>query len=682
MLKRFFFLLMFFYLFNTILAQQVGPLCTLNSISNSTTIPHTGTLKVLVVLCKFSDDTFDLSPFTDLWPHTLNSMPSWGSNLISSTVQSTYSNPSISGYYKLMSNGLYDVIGDVVFYQPQHNQNYYSIVSGKHLGYLTEEILTAIDQAPYNINFADYDNNSDGYVDMIQICFRFANIYDLDGDGYQGIAGLTGHRGTFGSGTTLFLDGKFISAAKLGSGTFQSGVTDLHGGLPVILHEFGHYLFGESFAGESHLKGIRHFGLMDSGGGSSLMNAYERDILGWIDPVDIESETLDISLTDAFNNGNIYKIKILNSNPVQYYYLEKRQGSNYYENSWKSYNGGPLMSPGAGLLISKTLNPQTSGRALDIECADGKWDWKRSDQVFIYPFAKIKTNRYNGSDELDLFKVPTTNGEQSHPNSLGDSHDFFNIGYNQIFSAKSNPLTNLNITIELISNINETMHINIFYSVSQPTYLQIAPSKPQNLKSVWYSNHPKITWEANVEADISFYKIYKMIEGETGWGHVKTVSHFPAAPSYEWIDIYVNPGGKWDPQYNIHYKISAVDNTDKESIYSDESTIYGSTYYLWKQNNSDVNQTQVKENSLQQNYPNPFNPSTLISYQIPANSLVTLKVFDILGNEVAILVNEWQDAGSYNAQFTTSGKRLASGMYFYTLTAGKFTDTKKLILMK
>jgi len=102
------------------------------------------------------------------------------------------------------------------------------------------------------------------------------------------------------------------------------------------------------------------------------------------------------------------------------------------------------------------------------------------------------------------------------------------------------------------------------------------------------------------------------------------------------------------------------------------------------------------EYSLLQNYPNPFNPSTTINYQILSNSFVTLKVYDVLGNEVATLVNEWKEAGSYNAQFTTSsarsGKQLASGMsskggyasgvYFYTLTAGKFTDTKKFILLK
>jgi len=678
MFKKVLFLMMFLSFVETSLSQQTDEFCQIEQTYVNPTIPHIGSFKTLVVLCKFSDDNFDLSPYTNLWPHTLNSMPDWGSNIISSTVQTSYPNPSISGYYKLMSNGLFNVFGDVVYYQPEHNQDYYSIASGKHIGYLTEEILTAINQAPYNINFADYDNDGDGFVDMIQICFRFANISALDGSTYQGIAGLTGNRETFGSGTTLSFDGKLIKASKWGSGTFQSGVTDLHGGLPVILHEFGHYLFGSSLNGYTHLYGVHHFGLMDGDGGSSLMNAYERDILGWIGPIDIEAETLNISLTDAFANGNIFKIKIPGSNPVQYYYLEKRQGSNYYENSWKSYNEGPLMSPGTGLLISKTLNPQLFGKPLDIECADGRWDWKRSGYTLVYPFEKIKSNRtINGYDELNLFKVQTTNGEQSHPNSLGESGDFFKIGYNQLFSPASNPASNT-VTFEIVDNINETMHVNVYYSNS----LQTAPSKPQNLKAVWDSGHPKITWEANLETDMSSYKIYYMVEGETGWGQIATVPHVQNVSSYSWTDYSVVQGTKWDSKNYIHYKVAAVDNTAKESICSDESKVYGHPTLLWKTANGKDNQTEVTEFGLQQNYPNPFNPSTEISYQIPAKGFVTLKVYDMLGNEVSTLVNEWQESGSYNAQFTTNGRRFASGMYFYTLTAGKFTNTKKLILLK
>lgn len=87
-----------------------------------------------------------------------------------------------------------------------------------------------------------------------------------------------------------------------------------------------------------------------------------------------------------------------------------------------------------------------------------------------------------------------------------------------------------------------------------------------------------------------------------------------------------------------------------------------------------------QEYSVTQNYPNPFNPETVISYQLSANGKVTLKVFDALGIEVAELVNEEKAAGKYEVIF--DGRKLSSGIYFYTIKAGNFTQTKKLVLLK
>jgi hypothetical protein len=83
---------------------------------------------------------------------------------------------------------------------------------------------------------------------------------------------------------------------------------------------------------------------------------------------------------------------------------------------------------------------------------------------------------------------------------------------------------------------------------------------------------------------------------------------------------------------------------------------------------------------LEQNYPNPFNPTTNIRYSIPAGSVVTLKVFNMLGQEIATLQNGHQDAGSYLAKFDATS--LANGTYYYTLTAGSFSETKKMIVLK
>lgn len=83
---------------------------------------------------------------------------------------------------------------------------------------------------------------------------------------------------------------------------------------------------------------------------------------------------------------------------------------------------------------------------------------------------------------------------------------------------------------------------------------------------------------------------------------------------------------------------------------------------------------------LEQNYPNPFNPTTKISYQIPKTTFVTLKIYDLLGNEVATLVNEEKPAGNYSVDFNAS--QLSSGVYFYKMKSDNFVQTKKLIFMK
>lgn len=111
---------------------------------------------------------------------------------------------------------------------------------------------------------------------------------------------------------------------------------------------------------------------------------------------------------------------------------------------------------------------------------------------------------------------------------------------------------------------------------------------------------------------------------------------------------------------------------------------------VWKRDLSEFGITSVKQISnevpskfeLSQNYPNPFNPETKISYSLTTPSNVSLKVYDVLGNEVAALVNEFQQAGTYTASFNTQRSSLSSGAYFYTLRAGNFISSKKMLLIK
>jgi hypothetical protein len=102
----------------------------------------------------------------------------------------------------------------------------------------------------------------------------------------------------------------------------------------------------------------------------------------------------------------------------------------------------------------------------------------------------------------------------------------------------------------------------------------------------------------------------------------------------------------------------------------------------------DENYAQVNTTFyLHQNYPNPFNPTTIIKYSVPfvethrdASLLITLKIYDILGRELAILVNEEKPAATY--EITWNAENLPSGVYFYQLKAGSYTAIKKLLLLK
>ena len=88
------------------------------------------------------------------------------------------------------------------------------------------------------------------------------------------------------------------------------------------------------------------------------------------------------------------------------------------------------------------------------------------------------------------------------------------------------------------------------------------------------------------------------------------------------------------------------------------------------------------EYALNQNYPNPFNPSTEIHYDLKNNGFVTLKIFDILGKEIATIVDGYKTAGSYDVTFLANEFNLSSGVYFYKLTAENFEDTKSMLLVK
>ncbi len=117
------------------------------------------------------------------------------------------------------------------------------------------------------------------------------------------------------------------------------------------------------------------------------------------------------------------------------------------------------------------------------------------------------------------------------------------------------------------------------------------------------------------------------------------------------------------------------------------ANITGDPFDIWRRT---IQTTDVKEIGesvpstfvLEQNYPNPFNPSTVINYKIPIQTHVQLIVYDMLGREVALLVNNFQQPGNYSVSFDAGGIGLASGMYIYRINSGNFSESKKMLLIK
>lgn len=203
---------------------------------------------------------------------------------------------------------------------------------------------------------------------------------------------------------------------------------------------------------------------------------------------------------------------------------------------------------------------------------------------------------------------------------------------------------------------------------------------------------------------VSRFRFYRTTNGGTNWtysnperawgGEAAFVNSSTSYASlYNPISIIktTDAGNTWDNfATNLGNLVKSIAATDTKVAYtiSGEKIVHITTDNGISWNTLDpINLTNVEDEigspnnfTLNQNYPNPFNPSTTITFSIPSKQFVTLKVFDILGIEIASLINEELTAGSYNKNWNPSN--ISSGVYFYQLKAGNFSQTKKMILTK
>ncbi len=192
-----------------------------------------------------------------------------------------------------------------------------------------------------------------------------------------------------------------------------------------------------------------------------------------------------------------------------------------------------------------------------------------------------------------------------------------------------------------------------------PYDLAVIPVELTSFAGSSVSGNVELSWTTATELNNSGFEIQRSADGYN-FAKIGFVSGYGTTTdpkTYSYIDNSTGTG-------TYFYRLRQI---DFNGAYTYSGTI-------------EVGVTAPTVFALEQNYPNPFNPSTMISYSIPQSSFVTLKVYDIIGNEVATLVNQIQSAGRYDIRFDASN--LSNGVYLYSIKTDNFTSTKKMILIK
>ncbi len=640
--------------------------------------------------------------------------------------------------------GQFKVIGDVYFVVLPYTRQYYSITTAHYGdAWVSLDAIDILD-TQFGVDFRIYDNwafkvggdfyhhvydpyspgrnqAADGILDFMVICWRTSSI---------GSGPKTGGIASLGFDDPIIKDGITIDGVN-GIRGFNAKDYGREKTTWVVAHEFGHHLFGCPSSGMLHFNGgnnrygnIHRFALMTTGEGHQF-SAYERYRLGWLNPITITSNSNSVVINETHkssaNNAVIIPLTYnTNGYMSEYFLLENYHSISAYPNAnpfltYSLFNH--IISK--GLIVYHVCDEDfdwPTNTKIDIESAEGLYKWNvvegaatlnyRYDDL-IAPGDPDPLNGYddresitakagstNISNYLALTPGSTTDYYEqqfrrySSDDKLGDQEDLFSPEYNKVFTIWSNPSSIKNNGSSVykgfeITSYNSTTHqYTINVGVDYSGVIGLSPSKPQKVQVVQSGYSAYITWNLNSEPDMmnsggkgtpSKYKIYRATTtgGEpTTWTNIATVNY----PTSSWTDVNMYITGSGDRK--VFYSVTAVDNTNKESVKSD----YDWLPYDNELQKRQYNNESIKEYKLYNNYPNPFNPTTNISFQLPKGDFVSLKIYNLLGETVAEIVNQYMEAGLHTIPF--NAENLPSGLYIYKMECSEYMEVKKMMLMK
>ncbi|OGU52993.1 MAG: hypothetical protein A2315_01145 [Ignavibacteria bacterium RIFOXYB2_FULL_35_12] len=272
---------------------------------------------------------------------------------------------------------------------------------------------------------------------------------------------------------------------------------------------------------------------------------------------------------------------------------------------------------------------------------------------------------FNDGDFIPGYLLRVPNGDRATVQSAGKwTNGVWTVEFKKPYAGTDFdfaviPGTSVKFTCEIFDNEGSTHWTNGFdATILTLDFSSIIPVELISFSATANGKEVNLNWSTATELNNYGFEIQrKALGGEFATiAFVKGNGTTTQKNEYSFIEKNIDEG-------KYFYRLKQID-LDGTTSYSKEVEVI----------------VQPSEFALNQNYPNPFNPSTTINYQLAQKSVVELKVYDMLGKEIVTLVNEVQDAGYYKIQF--DAVNYSSGIYFYQIKTGNFTETKRMVLIK
>ncbi|MBK7498915.1 MAG: immune inhibitor A [Ignavibacteriales bacterium] len=287
--------------------------------------------------------------------------------------------------------------------------------------------------------------------------------------------------------------------------------------------------------------------------------------------------------------------------------------------------------------------------------------WTKFDIESGWDYGQVEVSTNNGASFVPLTGSYTTLGSGSFQPNGEPLYDGIQTNWvNEIMDLTNYNTSQVKLKFELKTDGSMVQDGWFVDDISVVVY-GIVPVELSSFNAIAQEDNVMLSWITSTETNNMGFDIERReIKSNSSWqklGFVNGNGTTTEKSSYSYIDK--NPfDGK------SYYRLKQIDFDGSSKIY----------------NAVEVDFETVKEYSLSQNYPNPFNPSTEIIYTLAKSGNITLKVYNLLGSEVATLVNGFMESGKHSAKF--NAKDFTSGVYFYTIKADNFTSTRKMMLMK